>query len=155
MFVIFTALAFIPFSGIDNFFLAPLPPDMDSLSGQLRFFGLQALLGPDYVIDYEYSDEVLDGDEYLDDDEYYDDYDNRRNDTPKRKTAKNNRKKVSSGPKKREKPSKISRNGNDPLNMSPPPSRYGDTLRHRTKTETSSYSSYTTEAEIPQSVIEK
>ena len=38
---------------------------MDSLSGQLRFWGLQAVLGPDYLVDY---DAPLSDEDYEDDD---------------------------------------------------------------------------------------
>ena len=44
---------FLPLSGIENFFLAPLPPNLDTVPGVLRLLGLQALLGPDYVLDYD------------------------------------------------------------------------------------------------------
>jgi len=63
-------LAAFSYSGVENFFIAPLPPDMDSLSGRLRFWGLQALLGPDYLVDY---DPPLSDEEYAEDeDEEYD-----------------------------------------------------------------------------------
>lgn len=52
-FYVLIPLLFLPFSGIENFFIAPLPPNLDTVPGMLRLFGVQALLGPDYILDYD------------------------------------------------------------------------------------------------------
>ncbi|KAF2349784.1 hypothetical protein FHG87_019460 [Trinorchestia longiramus] len=139
-------LIYIPFSGIENFFLAPLPPEMDTFPGMLRFFGLQAMLGPDYLYDYE-DDEAAENDDATaadegEDPEYYDYEDdvrrNRRKDQLPEKNESKKRKKL----KKKQSQEKENVKGKDTRytnlahEMRPPPSRYSSQ---------SSYSSITTQ----------
>ena len=104
--------------------MAPLPPNLDTVPGVLRLFGLQALLGADYVLDYDAAyDSAYDtpGDEVGEpqpaEDPDFVDYDEgaiRRKDFYKKKKVVSSYHDVSN-------------------NMKAPPSRYG---------VTSSYSSY-------------
>jgi len=139
---VLAALLYIPFSGIDNFFTAPLPPEMDSLSGQLRFFGLQALLGPDYVVDYDppASEEEA---EYEYEYEYVDE-EVRRADLGKAK-KKSTKKSSKPGAKKQQskKPSKETTYYNTVNSeVRAPPSRYGEAPPGAPPKTYSSYSSY-------------
>lgn len=112
---------------------------MDTLPGFLRFFGLQAMLGPDYLYDYDYDDEDLAEDEAeaaaadaaVDDDYYYDDYDVRRKDNDarrnRRKDSKKKKKKNRKHKKEKadDKPVTDRRYSNLEYQLQPPPSKYG------------------------------
>lgn len=147
---------------------------MDSLSGQLRFFGLQALMGPDYIVDYSYDEAEPEAEaDYEDQEELTEEVvqeqveniaaeaveeegEIRRKDTVKKinhPKPKYSYKKIKSDSKKPAIPEetvsveKKKTFYNDlPPRVMPPPSRYGQPPR---KLSTSSYLSYDNEAFVP------